>query len=314
MQGARIHLRRTQRIRKRFENDQFTSLEPLKEEDSKESKANLFKDTESPFLSSSDRARIVAKKLFHFLCPPNKNCIDLENLLPYFKQYDDAKEAFEIFDKDGNGTITRKELKSTVMDIYRERKRLSTSMVDVENALGKLHHIMFSFVIFLSIFIWLALFNVNITVSLFSSSFFFSDFQLLITSLASILVAITFIVGNSAKSALYDPSYLHLPRLMLPANPSFSYSLCILSMLVTGFSSTSREILRTCWFTRSISSRPSSDVGMVPRFTFQIVFSRLNASKTFVDLEISGIRSTSTWTLIRPARTLKLLEAGSSNG
>jgi Ca2+-binding EF-hand superfamily protein len=51
--------------------------------------------------------------------------IDFE---PYFRSTAEAHEAFRVFDKDGNGDITKKEMREAVQRIYRERKALVASL------------------------------------------------------------------------------------------------------------------------------------------------------------------------------------------
>jgi Ca2+-binding EF-hand superfamily protein len=52
---------------------------------------------------------------------------------PFFKTEDDARTAFSLFDKDGNGDISKKEMREAVQRIYRERKALTASLKDMSS-------------------------------------------------------------------------------------------------------------------------------------------------------------------------------------
>jgi hypothetical protein len=50
---------------------------------------------------------------------------------PAFDTPEEARAAFRVFDKDDNGDLSRAELKTTLMKVYKERRSLSRSMRDV---------------------------------------------------------------------------------------------------------------------------------------------------------------------------------------
>lgn len=75
-------------------------------------------------------ARRLARKLFLSLnnvYPPREHLV-VDDFLPYFHSTTEAHDAFAVFDKDGNGDITKKEMREAVQRIYRERKSLVASL------------------------------------------------------------------------------------------------------------------------------------------------------------------------------------------
>ncbi len=64
---------------------------------------------------------------------------------PAYRTQAEAKEAFKIFDRDGNEDITRAEIKTTIMMIYKERRFLARSLRDVDHALSSLDMILMMF-------------------------------------------------------------------------------------------------------------------------------------------------------------------------
>jgi small-conductance mechanosensitive channel len=105
---------------------------------------------------------------------------------PAFATEDEAKEAFRIFDKDNNGDISRSEIKSTLLRVYKERRFLSRSMRDVSAALKTLDQILVLFALIILFFVSLSIFGVNVTQSL--------------TSVYSLGLALSFIFKNSASN------------------------------------------------------------------------------------------------------------------
>lgn len=106
---------------------------------------------------------------------------------PAFPTEDTAKDAFRVFDKDNNGDISRAEIKTTLLKVYKERRFLSRSMHDVGEALKTLHRIILFFAGVILFFISLSVFGVEVGDSL--------------TSVYSIGIAASFIFKNSASSA-----------------------------------------------------------------------------------------------------------------
>ncbi|KAI8390899.1 uncharacterized protein BYT42DRAFT_554714 [Radiomyces spectabilis] len=139
--------------------------------------------------SSSAQAKALAKRIYHNLVgpEPTRNSIVESDLYPFFRTHEEAADAFALFDLDGNGDISKRELRSGCIRIYRERKNLATSMRDLSQATGKLDIILIVIFVVIWVIIVLAAFGVNVGTEL--------------MPLWSAFIAASFIFGNSAKDA-----------------------------------------------------------------------------------------------------------------
>lgn len=163
---------------------------------------NLFR--EEIDINSDEYARKNAKKLYTSLAYPNgtlptdkgeaRKRLLLSDFEPYFKSAEEAKKAFEIFDRDGNGDITRREFRDTVLHVYRERKDISISMRDTSQALGKIDYMLLGVSLIALLFTVFAIFHVEVWHSL--------------VPLGSILLAMTFVFGNTAKNTFESVLFL----------------------------------------------------------------------------------------------------------
>ncbi|KAK0562503.1 hypothetical protein OC861_005272 [Tilletia horrida] len=82
---------------------------------------------------------------------------------PAFESKEEAKKAFAVFDRDGNGDISQAEIKNTVLAVYKERRFLSRSVQDVHHAVSTLDLVILSLAMLIVLFEALAIFNINIT-------------------------------------------------------------------------------------------------------------------------------------------------------
>ncbi len=137
-------------------------------------------------LGSQRSARRLAKLLFTNLAD-HKSTLVAEDFVPYFRNEQDAREAFNLFDADRNGDISKEEMREAVQRIYRERRALSTSLKDMSSAINKLDGVLIFVGIIIVVFIWLLIFNSDSTVSN-------------IVPLSTFVVGFSFIFGNSAKN------------------------------------------------------------------------------------------------------------------
>ncbi|EIN06056.1 hypothetical protein PUNSTDRAFT_136850 [Punctularia strigosozonata HHB-11173 SS5] len=133
-------------------------------------------------------ARKLARKLFMQLSDvhPPRNHLLVEDFVPYFGSHAEAQAAFAIFDKDGNGDITKKEMRDAVQRIYRERKALVASLKDVSAAVAKLDAVLIACALVLLLFIYLLIFNRKDTLSS-------------LVPIATIVLGFSFIFGHSAQ-------------------------------------------------------------------------------------------------------------------
>ncbi|KAI9249525.1 hypothetical protein BDA99DRAFT_524024, partial [Phascolomyces articulosus] len=136
----------------------------------------------------SHQAKALAKKIYHnIIGTSGRQEITEKDFYPYFHTNQQAASAFRMFDRDGNGSISKSELRSTCVRIYRERKNLATSMRDLSQATGKLDIILMVAFTAVWVIIVCAAFGVNVGTDL--------------MPLWSAFIAASFIFGNSAKDA-----------------------------------------------------------------------------------------------------------------
>ncbi|KAI8637277.1 Mechanosensitive ion channel-domain-containing protein [Parasitella parasitica] len=154
-------------------------------------------------INNDDYARKNARKLYVSLAYPNgvlpgenqaRRCLLISDFEPYFKTAHEAKVAFDIFDRDGNGDITRREFRDTVVQIYRERKDIAISLRDTGQALGKIDYMLLAISLVALLLTSFAIFNVEVWHSL--------------VPLGSILLALTFVFGNTAKNTFESILFL----------------------------------------------------------------------------------------------------------
>ncbi|KAG1143699.1 hypothetical protein G6F37_003295 [Rhizopus arrhizus] len=139
--------------------------------------------------NSTQQAKALAKRIYtNIVGPcPDRDFIVEADLYPFFDTVKEAAEAFQLFDRDGNGDISKRELRSGCIRIYRERKHLSRSMRDLSQATGKLDIILMIIFVVVWVIIVCAAFGVNVGTDL--------------MPLWSAFVAASFIFGTSAKDA-----------------------------------------------------------------------------------------------------------------
>ncbi|KAG2156193.1 Mechanosensitive ion channel-domain-containing protein [Suillus clintonianus] len=136
-----------------------------------------------------DSARKLARKLFDALSvtSPGRSHLVVEDFYPYFRSTAEAHAAFAIFDKDGNGDISKREMREAVQRIYRERKALTASLKDVGSAVAKLDAVLVSIALLGILFTCLLIFNRTNTLAS-------------LVPLATIILGFSFIFGHSAQT------------------------------------------------------------------------------------------------------------------
>ncbi|KAI9318355.1 Mechanosensitive ion channel-domain-containing protein [Dichotomocladium elegans] len=137
---------------------------------------------------TSHQAKVLAKRIYHNIVgPTGSRAITEADFYPFFRTHQEAAQAFRLFDEDGNNNISKTELRSACIRIYRERKNLARSMRDLSQATGKLDIILMIVFAVIWIIIVCAAFGVNVGTSL--------------MPLWSAFIAASFVFGNSAKDA-----------------------------------------------------------------------------------------------------------------
>ncbi|KAG1753685.1 Mechanosensitive ion channel-domain-containing protein [Suillus paluster] len=137
-------------------------------------------------VGSAHEAKRLARAIYRTFRDRRRTYLVPSDFYPAFATRDEAKEAFRVFDKDNNGDISRPEIKSELLRVYKERRFLSRSMHDVSAALKTLDQILLLFALVILFFISLSIFGVNVTQSL--------------TSVYSLGLAVSFIFKNSASN------------------------------------------------------------------------------------------------------------------
>lgn len=138
-------------------------------------------------VTSAHEAKRLARSIYLTFKDRHRNYLLPSDFYPVFPTEEAAQAAFRVFDKDNNGDLSRAEIKTTLMKIYRERRFLSRSMRDVSVALKTLDNMILLFALVILFFISLSVFGVNIDNAL--------------TSIYTIGIGASFIFRNAASNA-----------------------------------------------------------------------------------------------------------------
>lgn len=81
--------------------------------------------------------RQLARRLFYSFRQAGAAHIQLADIARFFPDLETAEAAFAVFDKDGNGDVTRDEIESAVLSLHRDRLSLEASMRDLDGAVRR---------------------------------------------------------------------------------------------------------------------------------------------------------------------------------
>lgn len=145
-------------------------------------------ETVKSMLLTIQGARMLARRIYNGICPEGKKQIVLDDFLALgcFASKEDAERAFDVFDADGNGDLSRNEMRSAISKIYRERKAIVDSLRDLDHAVGKLDNILKVFVYSLVAFV--------------GASYFDIDVATLLATAGSVILGLSFMVGSTAQA------------------------------------------------------------------------------------------------------------------
>ncbi|KAN0066543.1 hypothetical protein ACQY0O_000637 [Thecaphora frezii] len=139
-------------------------------------------------LNSKKQTQALARRIWYSFVPPGKTEILMDDILHCFPDANTAEAAFEVFDKDLNGDVTKEELESACLEAHRERLSLQASMRDVDSAVGRLDSIFMSVFVLIAAVIIAALLSVK--------------FSTLVTSFGTVILGLSWLIGSTAQETL----------------------------------------------------------------------------------------------------------------
>ncbi|KAG8952510.1 hypothetical protein FRC04_004570 [Tulasnella sp. 424] len=146
-------------------------------------------------LNTAHEAKKLARNLYYaFRSDRRRQYLIPSDFYPAYASAEEARDAFRVFDKDDNGDITRAEIKTATLKVYKERRFLARSLRDVGAAVKTLDNLMLCVFLIILIFIALPIFGVSIT-----SSF---------SSIYTVFIAASFIFKNAASNAFDSIMFL----------------------------------------------------------------------------------------------------------
>ncbi|ORX71645.1 hypothetical protein DL89DRAFT_205933, partial [Linderina pennispora] len=136
-------------------------------------------------MNSNQYAGRLARKLFSAL-NNDRDYLVVDDFLPFFDKEEDAIKAFEFFDKDGNGDISKREMRDRIMLVYKERRSLINALSDMSQVVGKLDLFMTAFALLVIVIIALLVFGLDALKSL--------------ATMGTLFVGWSFVFGNTFKT------------------------------------------------------------------------------------------------------------------
>ncbi|KAJ2314028.1 hypothetical protein IWW52_002595 [Coemansia sp. RSA 2704] len=138
-------------------------------------------------MNSNQYASRLARKLFEAL-HGDRDYLVVDDFLPFFEKEEDAIKAFEFFDKDNNGDISKREMRDRIILIYKERRLLLAALSDMSQVVGKLDLVLMGVALVAIVIIALMVFGLDALKSL--------------ATLGTLILGWSFVFGGSMKNML----------------------------------------------------------------------------------------------------------------
>ena len=119
-------------------------------------------------LEKKHSAEALARRLWMSFVLEGKDALGHEDIVDVMgsEREEEANEAFDVLDVDGNGDISLEEMVLRVTEFGRERQSIASSMHDVDQAINVLDNLLCTVVFIVVIFIFVAWLNSNFTTTL----------------------------------------------------------------------------------------------------------------------------------------------------
>ncbi|KAL7748728.1 hypothetical protein RI367_005882 [Sorochytrium milnesiophthora] len=134
---------------------------------------------------SSESAARTARRLFAALSN-GRTHLHMGDFADHFRTPADTKRVFELFDIEGNGNITKRELRDALVGLYKEKKHLIQSKSDLVKVCRKLDRIFWCFTLLMWSLCVIVIWGGSLSSTL--------------VPLGSFLLALSFAFGSTAKS------------------------------------------------------------------------------------------------------------------
>ncbi|KAF2262761.1 hypothetical protein CC78DRAFT_497829 [Lojkania enalia] len=141
-------------------------------------------------LDKNRSAEALARRIWMSFVVEGKDALYAEDLVEVMgpSRRQEAEECFAALDRDGNGDISLEEMIFTVTEFGRERKSITTSMHDVDQAINALDGLLFTIVAIICIFVFIC--------------FLSPSFVGTLTTSATALLSLSFIFAATCQEVL----------------------------------------------------------------------------------------------------------------
>lgn len=143
---------------------------------------------------SDGDAKAIAKDLFGRLCSADRDYIIPNDFLSIFQGRAALRDAYGIFDRDQDGTVTKTEFRHTCIMVYREMRNLAISVLHAGDAFRKLADSVHLLVVLGLTFVCLAVFGVHV--------------QSLFAVALSLILGLNVLIGDVAKRSFQGIVFL----------------------------------------------------------------------------------------------------------
>ncbi|KAL5528473.1 hypothetical protein ACEPAF_7609 [Sanghuangporus sanghuang] len=179
-------------------------------------------------LRSANKTRLLARRLFYSFCQPGADALVLTDIAPFFHSYEAGQTAFTLFDRDGNGDVTREEVELACLDIHREQLSIEHSMRDLDSAVGRLDNILMSLYVVIAALIIVVVLDRQVVS--------------LLTGAGAFILGLSWLIGSSLQEVLSSIIFLFIKhpydvgdRVEISKDPKETYTVKEIRLLSTIF-------------------------------------------------------------------------------